>query len=541
MKADKTDDPGLTETLNRLEARISRLESYLGLTSGEPATSGTALLQDRQAGDVSGIEMKIGEFGLAWIGTVIFSLGIVFLVTYIHNLGYGVPATLLGYFSAAALFLMARRWTDTYSHLSRITIASSLALIFYTTIRLHFFSTGKVVSSRPLAIGLLLLVVCLQFALSIRQSRQWMAAMATLFGLISSVLIDQTHLSLPVVTIQAMTVSALAVLRDWHRLLIGTIIATYFTHLIWLLNNPVLGHPLKGVENHQFNLIYLFLYALAFAAATLSTRKLKAGAGLTVIIILINCLGFSVTSLLVTLTHYQTHYAMIYLGVAGMFLGVSITQWLRTRSQAAAAAYACFGYLGLSIAIYGYTCPPASFLWLSLQSLLVVSMALWFRSKELVVVNTLIFLGIVGAYTLTSPASSTVDFTFVVAAHLSARVMNWQKERLTLRTEMLRNIYLLTAFGLVLIAVYRIAPSQYVTLFWTMAAVVYFSLSAFLKNVKYRWIAMGILLVTVIHLFLVDLARLDPSYRVIAFLFLGLMSVVLSLFYTKIRRLISRN
>jgi uncharacterized membrane protein len=44
------------------------------------------------------------------------------------------------------------------------------------------------------------------------------------------------------------------------------------------------------------------------------------------------------------------------------------------------------------------------------------------------------------------------------------------------------------------------------------------------------------MLVTVVYLFLVDLASLDPRFRVAAFMFLGLMAVMISLYYTRIRK-----
>lgn len=538
------DETRLADALQRLESRISRLESYLGLSSGEESGSGTTLapggtdqILSRSPDDDSGLEMRIGEFGLAWVGSIIFSLGIIFLVTYIHNLGYGISATALGYVSAAALFILSHRWSDSFTLLSRITTASSLVLLYYTTVRLHFFSSDPLVTSRPIAVSLLLLVVGLLFYLSIRRASQGLAGLAILLSMVSAVLIDQTHLSLPLVALNAVISSILAIKRDWRRLLVGTIITAYGVHLLWLLNNFVLGHPLKGVENHQFNLIYLFLYVLAFAAATLLIKDTSGDLYAVVGIILLNCIAFSAVSLLVVLTQYQTVYASVYLGVFLVFMAISIIHWLRTKRQILAAGYACFGYMGLTIAIYGYADPPTSFLWLSLQSLLVVSMALWFRSRVLVVVNTMIFIGIVAAYMITSPSSHLVNFTFVIVAHASARVMNWQKERLTLQTEMMRNIYLLTAFLLILMAVYRVAPAQYVTLFWTAAAAVYFVLSSLLKNIKYRWIAIGMILVSVMHLFVVDLARLDASYRVMAFLGLGLMTLIISLFYTRFHHL----
>jgi uncharacterized membrane protein len=61
----------------------------------------------------------------------------------------------------------------------------------------------------------------------------------------------------------------------------------------------------------------------------------------------------------------------------------------------------------------------------------------------------------------------------------------------------------------------------------------YFLLSFLLRNIKYRWMAIATLLVTVVYLFLVDLANLSIGYRVIAFLFLAAILISASLFYTK--------
>jgi hypothetical protein len=197
--------------------------------------------------------------------------------------------------------------------------------------------------------------------------------------------------------------------------------------------------------------------------------------------------------------------------------------------------------MALSIAIYGYAAIPNSFLWLALQSLLVVSIALWFRSRMLVVVNSLIYVGILIGYFALSPSSHPVNFSFALVALASARVMNWQKERLTLRTELLRNVYLFIAFVLVFYALDCAVPPQYVTLSWTLTAVAYFLLSYLLKSNKYRLMAIAGMLVTVVYLFLVDLASLDPRFRVAAFMFLGMMAVMISLYYTRIRKALRSN
>jgi len=68
-----------------------------------------------------------------------------------------------------------------------------------------------------------------------------------------------------------------------------------------------------------------------------------------------------------------------------------------------------------------------------------------------------------------------------------------------------------------------------------VAAVLYFILSILIKNIKYRYLALATMGATAIYLFIVDLARVEIIYRVVAFLFLAIVSILLSLYYTRRR------
>jgi uncharacterized membrane protein len=402
--------------------------------------------------------------------------------------------------------------------------------------RLHFFSPHPLVESSTIVLSLLLVVVALQLYLALHRDSETLATVGILLGMLAALLIDRTHIELPLVAILSAVAVYLAVRRGWWRLLNASILLAYTAHLLWLLNNPVVGNPIQAVSEHQYNLVYLFLYAGIFSLPLFLNKQVSVDDLSSIALVVLNCLGFCVLVFLVTLTHLQNDFSPIALGVWGLLMISSVAQFIRTNRQLGPAIYACFGFMALSIAIYGYAAIPDSFLWLSLQSLLVVSIALWFRSRMLVVVNWLIYVGILLGYFALSKSSNPVNFSFALVALASARVMNWQKERLTLRTELLRNVYLFIAFILVFYALDRAVPPQYVTLSWTVTAVVYFLLSYLLRSNKYRLMAIAGMLVTVVYLFLVDLASLDPRFRVAAFMFLGLMAVMISLYYTRIRK-----
>ena len=541
------EDKNLVEFLQRLDQRISRLETHLGLAAAAavspPGSQAPKVAPPPPAGvrafdDSAGLERNIGEFGLAWFGSAILLLGIAFLMTYTYGLGYRALASILGYLSALGCYFASRMWKDSATHLSRIMASGSVILLYYATLRLHYFSSEPLVRNAVLAFSALLLVVAFQFYLAIKRNSQTLAILAVLLALISGHVSDSTQIGLSLLVIVCAVAVQLALMRSWWPILILTVILAYASHLLWLLNNAVVGHPLGAISADRYSPVYLFLCAILFFWSVFATDRSSEPGPMAVVFL--NSAGLSVLISLVVFALYQKSYAQVYLAVAGFFMVGSMLQWLKAHQQLIPAIYACFGYLALSVAIYGYAGIPAVFLWLSLQSLLVVSMALWFRSKILVVANALIFLCILATYVAGFPSSDWVNFSFALVGHASARIMNWQKKRLTLHTEMLRDVYLVIGFVFVLYTLYHAVPANYVTLSWMGVAVAYFLVSLLLKNIKYRWLAVASALVTISFLFLVDLARLDPKYRVPAFLFVGVMTLVISLYYTKFRQLMGK-
>jgi Predicted membrane protein (DUF2339) len=540
----------IRSALESLEKRVESLEARLGLgPAGETrhprqnqpdtSTGGIAATAPLDA-DQSEIELSIGEFALPWVGIAVFLLGMVFLLAYVTSLGLALMGAALGLFTATALYLLSRFLEERLPYLARIVLGSSFLLLYYTIMRLHFFSEGPLLLSPVPVVLLLLVVVFLQGSIALRQGSQSLAALSITLALFAAALADKTHVTLPLVAVCAIIAVYLAITRDWWTLLNTSIVLVYTSHLLWLLNNPVAGHSVRAVSEHQFNLLYLLVYAAAFTGSAVFYRDEASEDDPWIIPLLLNCIVLFVIWSLVVLAQFRGDFARIYFVLAGFLLFISIVLWKRERREFLPEVYACFGHLALSIAIYGYAGIPGAFQWLPAQSLLVVSMALWLRSRVLVVMNSLIYAAILMAYLTGSPSSNLANFSFSFAALASARIINWQKDRLTLRTELLRNVYLFISLVFLLYALYKAVPSQYVSLSWTLAAVGYFLLSTILRNTKYRRMAMFTLFLTLVYLFLVDLGRLDPRYRVVAFLFLGLMALLLSLSYSRIRRMIGK-
>jgi hypothetical protein len=65
-----------------------------------------------------------------------------------------------------------------------------------------------------------------------------------------------------------------------------------------------------------------------------------------------------------------------------------------------------------------------------------------------------------------------------------------------------------------------------------MAALLYFLISLILKNIKYRYMALGTMICAAFYLFIIDLAKIELIYRVLALLFLAAISIGISIYYT---------
>ncbi len=537
---------GLEEALRRLEARVSRLEAYLHLepppVRDESGTLGSdtpePAISSREAEEAKAavLELKIGEFWLARVGIVALLLGTAFFISYPVSILSPLAHSCIGYFAVAGLFALAHWGRAAYPFLSRILFGGGLLLLYYATLRLHFFTGQPLLPQRALALVCLMIVVAVHFYFAARHRRQFLASVALVLGHATALVGDATHFTLPLVAVTSAAAIYFLLKYRFQTMALISVVLAYTMHLLWLLNNPLLGHALQAVGEHQYNLVYLFVYAAIFALPTLLRAEDAYPEATKVLLPLLNGLGFTGLTFLVVLTFFEHAPASPYFLIAVYLLLFATTSWVRRGSRFATSFYASFGYLALSAAIFARFPAPHFFIWLGWQSLLVISTAIWFRSKILVVANTLIYLGIFLAYLISVPSNPVVNFSYAVVALLSARLLNWKTERLALKTELMRNLYLASAFLIIPYGLYHVVLRNYVSLSWLGAALFYFLMSLMLKNKKYRWMAILTLFLAVLYVFAFDLARLEPGYRILSFLALGVVLLVTSLLYARSRK-----
>ena len=526
--------------LQSIELRLSQLESAVNTSSdGRFHSTAQQIPPDEIPLDTEipgedddrGLESRIGRFGLAWMGNIVLLFGIAFLTQYLINKGINVMAVLPGFFTAGGIFLFAEYLKKTNVHLAFIFKMNAQILLFYLTLRLHFFSAAPILSGKSLSLILLLIIVALQVYITIKNNSQAFGALSVLFAMITAIIADSTHFMMPVIMIAAAGTIYYFYRYNWQPLLIVTLLLSYISYFLWLFGNPISGHTMQFIPVLDYGIIYLFGLGGLFSVTMLFRKNDSSSDDFLITLTFVNGLLFTLLLSLVVLRFYSNDYVSLFAVITVCCLIYSTVLKSSSDWNFASAFYALYGFMAMSISLYGLFGLPRVYLLLSVQSLVVVSMALWFRNRLMIIMNSILFLSILITYLISSKSVGGVNFSFALIALVSARIINWKRSRLKIETDMMRNLYLFEGFIMVMFALYHAVPGQFVTLSWTMAALLYFLLSFVLKNVKYRYMALGTMICTAFYLFIVDLARIELIFRVLALLFLAAISIGISMYY----------
>jgi hypothetical protein len=382
---------------------------------------------------------------------------------------------------------------------------------------------------------LLVVVLAINTAIALRRKSAYLFNLALFTGFATTVSIGTTWFMLTLITLLCILAVYARLRHEWpSALLCGTGLA-YLTYFIWMLNNPFRGNTLTLVTSPPESIYALLGYAIILAMGTL-LRPDREREGFTASSSsFINGGGSYGLFLLHTLMSFQSTVAPAHIIASMLLLGLAIAFWVNEKSRYSTFAYAMLGYMALSVAISKLFAVPGVFVWLSVQSILVVATAIWFRSRFIVVANFFLYILIVAGYVIVAREETGISLGFGLVALASARILNWQQDRLELKTEIMRNAYLASAFVVFPYALYHLVPSGFVSLAWVGIALFYYLMNLIIKAQKYRWMGHLTLLLTVMYVLVIGIVQLEPTYRILSFLVLGTALLVVSLVFTRLK------
>lgn len=524
----------LVKSLKRIDERLSRLEEkmYLDKIPDEE------IYEDGETKETYSdeeLEFRIGESWLPKVGILTFITGMVFFLTLpLKDLPAIVPL-LVGYILAFGLIVSAKFFDKSESHISGYLLGGGGVVAYLTTLRLHFFSQQPLVESRVLLIIFLFALCASLLFLFIKRRSVYLTALCLLLCYATAVLMEVPLLTFIMLSvISAITVSL--TLKIFPRgLLIFGIVLTYTIHLHWFINSPFLGNQLQIVDAYNYNLIFILLYSAIFSIGSLRRENTSTEDYDVILGSFLNSIGTYTLLLVITLLSNFQQLGFYHLLAFAVFLTIAIAFWKTEQSRFSTFLYAMAGYAALSAAIFILFDKPANFVLLSIQSLIVISTALWFRSKFIILANLVIFFMILIAYIVTEGTLGFEGLTFGITALISARVLNWKKDRLEIQTEYMRNAYLLIALLSIPYVFYSQLPVTLVGLAILALSLFYFAMSKLLNNLKYRWMAMLTLLLTVFYLVIFGVTSSDSTYKIISFLSAGVVLIITSFVYGRMK------
>lgn len=530
----------LKEQLFALESRISRLEESL-TKMGSQNLETSVSNENAPESDFEitfpfkpqkSIEFGVGGYGMAWLGNIVLLIAITFFVQYLHQSGHPVLSLVLGYTAIAGIYVVSHFTRKIYTLLSNLFRYNGHLLLFYLTVRLHFIE-NPVSKNQTVGLAALLLVTGVLLYLSIRKKSQLLSGMVLVMLLISGILSNSTHFLLALSTLAAGLSIFLYHRFGWISLVIAFISFIYFVQFLWLLNNPIITHQAQFREHHEFGFIYLIATGFIFSLPAILPKKDTVSNDILIFSLIWNGLGFTTLLVLTVFTYLSNSYVLIFSLISFFSLLYSVIIQSRSNLKISASIYAIYGFIAMSVSIYGIFLLPKAYMLLAIQSFLVVSMALWFRSRFIVVMNTLLYLVLLIFYLKAPVNYDTANFTFLLVAFITARVVNWKKNRLQIKTEFIRNFYLAAGFVMTLVALHHAMPKTLITVSWIFSALLFFAFSLLLKNVKYRWLAIATLIASAINLLFVDMSNIDIEFRILVFFLLAIISILISVLYTK--------
>ena len=528
----------ILERLDLLEKRMVQIESCTEKLVQTQPIEKHEIDEEEEFSDVnisisSLFETKLGEYGLAWLGNIVLFFAIAFLWQYFNDQGKPFISLVVGIVSVGSVFTMSHYSRKSFAYLSEIFNLFGFIILYFILLRLHFYTDKPLLTSEVLAIALLLTVAGVLYYLAVYKQSPVLVGFASTLVIITAFICNSTH---PFFLI-LLASSGLIMHFFWKYNLLKPMIyilcLTFITYLVWLLKSHVSLVKTPGDLTFHFAFTYFSITTAVYSLVAFRKQNRLFPDSAILTTILLSGIAYSILMLVLVLSHFPKAYIPFFTIISIYCIAYSILLKLYSEWKYSPALYALFGFFAISLTITGIYHFPDSFLMLICQSFLVLVLALWYRSHIITLINTFLLIFLTIGYYILSGELNSVNFSIPLVAFLSARLINWQKERLNIKTDFIRNIYLITLFFSLLYASYKGLPAQYITVTWLFISGVYFALSVLIKSIKYRWMGLANLLVSGFYLFLVDMAKTDLIFRILAFLAFAMISIGISTFYVK--------
>lgn len=520
------------QEIKAIEERLAKLENFLAKQSLMEEATSLEETPETTSAEEDDFEMRISQYWLPKLGITAFVIGmLIFLIQPLEYLPVYLPV-LSGYGIALIVAALSQYFKRNFPEFFGYIIGGSAAIAYLTTLRLYFFG-NSLITNISLEIFLLLLVCSSIIIFSLRNHSIYLSILGLFFGFVTLNFITEPFLQLAMVALFSGIITYISKIYNWKTLILFGVVFSYLSFLNCMFGNVLMGNSLGLLPEKHFYFLFIILYSAIYSLGLLFSRDLESDDFLDVFTVFILSAGGYGIFLIMTLLN-NAALGLLHFVSAVVSMSLAIAFWTKVKSQYSTFIFAMIAYSALSVTFISNYDKPDYFIFLGWQSLLVISTALWFKSRFIIVANVIIFLMVLAGYLFTG-IINFAGISFGIIALVSPRLLNWKQERLELETEKIRNVYLLTALLWNPYFIYSTISGEFVGLALLALALFYFGMSKMLKNLKYRLMAVLTLLITVFYLMFLGLTDKNITYKVLSFLLAGVILLITSAAYSRMK------
>lgn len=532
--------------------------------------------------DGNDFELKLGQRWLLIVGIVTMVFGVGYFLKYSFDQGWVGPAGRVAsaYFWGVALLLAGDRFRKKdFEVFGLYLVGGGIAVLYFST-----FAGFQIYDlfSQTLSFSIMVLVTALAVTLSVIYDTKWLAVLGLIGGFLTPVLLgtnqDNELALMTYMTILNLGLLGIAYYKQWNILNVLGFFATLFLFSAWHTTHyDVSKFWLTLYFINEFYLLYTFIPLFYLISAHKRQKAEKTDIETTdptlFILVLNSFIAFAINFTMIR-DKFSTEWVGVYtLSCTAIFL--LIATYLKKKERAGESPFFLFAgkaalYLVLSVPII------FSMHWITLFWSVESAFLIWFGlrvKKELAVQCGYVLLGVTimkflfrdypQVFRLNLDEIFFVDsYTFMMIPRLlttlvllgsifTARqslklyaprgpVRDGEKEfkEVQVANGVFGFLVFLCSNVEVLAFFHDYLPSARfaaVSVLWTLFAVGLMVLGFRYKDQMLRKISFGLFFVTLLKVFLFDIASFSTPYRIISFIILGMVLVTTSYLYYRFK------
>lgn len=526
---EKNEISRLTEIVENLSSRVTAIEALLPSAAIPPPAPVKKINKESS----EEFELRMGEQWFGKIGIIAFLFAAFYMLTLPFGNSSRILILLSGFLISAVLITVSFIREKQLKSLAGYLAGSGLIILYFTVLKLHFFSADPLVQGKGVILPLLFVVCIAGMLISLKKNSPALTVIALVLAGVTALLSDSLPVIIPVLLIISLVTVYIEKKYKWETPALFLIPLTYIFYFLWFINNPLAGGEIGIRTDSPFSVLVIPVIMGIYGFALVPAREPDEYS--PVLKALMNSVIGYILFIYVTLNNDVEYPALLNFAVSMLLLSVAARYWILQKSKICTFIFSMAGYGALSLAIILNFEAPQSFILLCWQSLLVVSTALWFRSRFIVIANFFIFFMLLAVYIISWGRYDILSLSFGLVALISARLININKLRLELQSEQLRNAYLVLAVLFIPYVLYSILPSSLVGISWIILAFMYYVIGKLINNKKYRIMASATLIMSLAYIFIYGLTSGDALYKILSFLLVSIALVVISVVYAKVR------